>query len=195
MSKAPAKQEAAAEGEAPPKKSKKLIIILAIVILLAAGGGGAAFFLMKKKHADNEEEGGGDPHAEKAKEKEKEPPKVNFDPTKPPIFVKLDPFTVNLQPENGDHYLQISIFLRVSDQKLGDQLKLYMPELRHRINLLLAGKKPSELGNPEGRELCAEEIKLEANDVLGFPPPKKKRRRPEDDGPIIAVLFDSLIIQ
>ena len=85
--------------------------------------------------------------------------------------------------------------LRISDAKLGETLKLYMPELRHRVNLILSSKRPSDLTNIEGREQLAEEFKIEANDILRYPPPKKKRRRPEDDGPIIAVLFNSLIIQ
>lgn len=194
MSKAPAKAEAA-EGEEAPKKSKKMLVIILVVVLLLVAGGGAAFFLLKKKQHKEGEEGGEDGH-EKVEEHAKEPPKVHFDPTKPPIFIPVDPFTVNLQAENGaDHYLQVNMVLRISDAKLGETLKLYMPELRHRVNLILSSKRPSDLTNIEGREQLAEEVKIEANDILGYPPPKKKRRRPEDDGPIIAVLFNSLIIQ
>ncbi len=47
-------------------------------------------------------------------------------------------------------------------------------------------------------EAMGEEIKEEANDVLGYAPnPKKKgkRNRPEDDGPVLAVLFNQFIVQ
>ena len=50
----------------------------------------------------------------------------------------------------------------------------------------------------KGREVLAEEIKEEANDVLGYAPnPKKKnkRNRPEDDGPVLAVLFNQFMVQ
>ncbi|HMV61928.1 MAG TPA: flagellar basal body-associated FliL family protein [Zoogloea sp.] len=189
MSKAPAKAEAA-EGEAPAKGGgkKKLIIIVAVVLILAIAGGAAFFLLGKKKHAEGEEEEEPAHH---------EPPKVKVDPSKPPVFVQLDQFTVNLAPEEGEHFLQATMVLRVADAKVGDSLKAYMPELKHRILMLLSSKRPSELANAEGREELADEVKDEANDVLGYAPnPKKKaKRRPEDDGPVLAVLFNQFIVQ
>ncbi|NML24888.1 flagellar basal body-associated FliL family protein [Zoogloea dura] len=190
MSKAPAKAEAA-EGEVPAKGGKKkLIIIIAAVLVLAIAAGAAFMLLGKKKHAEGE-----DGEEEPAHH---EPPKVKVDPSKPPIFVQLDQFTVNLAPEEGEHFLQATMVLRVADAKVGDSLKLYMPELKHRIIMLLSSKKPSDLVPAEGREELADEIKEEANDVLGYAPsPKKKgkRNRPEDDGPVLSVLFNQFIVQ
>ena len=60
------------------------------------------------------------------------------------------------------------------------------------------GIRPYNLATSEGREELADEIKEEANDVLGYAPnPKKKnkRSRPEDDGPVLAVLFNQFIVQ
>ena len=190
MSKAPAKAEAA-EGEAPAKGGKKkLIIIIVAVLVLAIAGAGAFMMMGKKKHAEGE-----DAEEEAVSH---EPPKVKVDPSKPPIFVQLEQFTVNLAPEEGEHFLQSTMVLRVADAKVGDSLKLYMPELKHRIIMLLSSKKPSDLVSSEGREELADEIKEEANDVLGYAPnPKKKnkRNRPEDDGPVLAVLFNQFIVQ
>ncbi|MDD3328125.1 MAG: flagellar basal body-associated FliL family protein [Zoogloea sp.] len=189
MSKAPAKAEAA-EGEVPAKGGKKKLIIIIVAVLILAIAGGGAFMLMgKKKHADGEE-------AEE--EVSHEPPKIKVDPSKPPVFVQLEQFTVNLSPDEGEHFLQSTMVLRVADAKVGDSLKLYMPELKHRIIMLLSSKKPSELATADGREELADEIKEEANDVLGYAPnPKKKnkRNRPEDDGPVLAVLFNQFIVQ
>ena len=190
MSKAPAKAEGA-EGEAPAKGGKKkMIIIIVAVLVLAIAGAGAFMMMGKKKHAEGED----------AEEKpaSHEPPKVKVDPSKPPVFVQLEQFTVNLAPEDGEHFLQSTMVLRVADAKVGDSLKLYMPELKHRIIMLLSSKKPSDLVSSEGREELADEIKEEANDVLGYAPnPKKKnkRNRPEDDGPVLAVLFNQFIVQ
>ena len=191
MSKAPAKAEAA-EGEAPAKGGKKKLIIIIVAVLILAIAGGAAFMLMgKKKHAADGEDAEEEPAHH-------EPPKVKVDPSKPPVFVQLEQFTVNLSPDEGEHFLQSTMVLRVADAKVGDSLKLYMPELKHRILMMLSSKKPSELATIEGREALAEEIKEEANDVLGYAPnPKKKgkRNRPEDDGPVLAVLFNQFIVQ
>jgi flagellar protein FliL len=190
MSKAPAKPEAA-EGEAPKGGKKKLMIIIVVAVLVLAIGGGAAFFMMsKKKHAEGE-----DGEEEAAHH---EPPKVKVDPSKPPVFVPLEQFTVNLAPEEGEHFLQATMILRVADPKVGDSLKLYMPELKHRILMILSSKKPSDLTSVDGREQLADEVKEEANDILGYAPnPKKKgkRTRPEDDGPVISVLFNQFIVQ
>lgn len=189
MSKAPAKAEAA-EGEAPAKGGKKKLIIIIVVVLVLAIAGGAAFMLLgKKKHAEGEEEEEPAHH---------EPPKVKVDPSKPPVFVQLDQFTVNLAPEEGEHFLQVTMVLRVADAHVGDSLKLYMPELKHRVIMLLSSKKPSDLVAAEGREELADQVKDEANDVLGYAPnPKKKNKhtRPEDDGPVLSVLFNQFIVQ
>lgn len=189
MSKAPAKAEAA-EGEAPAKGGKKkLIVIIAAVLILAIAGGAAFMLLGKKKPADGEEG---------EEEVAHEPPKVKVDPSHPPVFVPLEQFTVNLAPEEGEHFLQATMILRVADAKIGDSLKLYMPELKHRIVMLLSSKKPSDLATTEGKEELADEVREEANDVLGYAPnPKKKnkRTRPEDDGPVLAVLFNQFIVQ
>jgi flagellar protein FliL len=188
--KAPAKPEA--EGTPPPKGGSKkvLIIIVALVVLLVAAGGGLAVMLMsKKKHAEGE--------ADAAHPAETDKPKVVLDKTKPPTFVPMEPFTVNLTPENGDHFLQAALVLKVADPKAGDELKVYMPEIRHRVNLILSSRRPSELASIEGREDLADEIMEETNDVLGYPPPPKRstRRAVEPSGPVLAVLFNTFIVQ
>jgi hypothetical protein len=104
---------AAPAGDAPPKKgSKKLIIIVAVVLLLVLGGGGAAFFMMKKKAAEEEEEGseasGG--HAKAAAHAPAAKP-AKRDPSKPPTYVPLDPFVVNLADRDHERYAQIGITL------------------------------------------------------------------------------------
>ena len=68
-------------------------------------------------------------------------------------------------------------------------------EVRNALRYVLGnGRKHAA----EGREVLVDEIKEEANDVLGYAPnPKKKnkRNRPEDDGPVLAVLFNQFIVQ
>lgn len=191
MAKAPTPP--AADGAAAPKKSKKLLIIVLVlvVVLLLAGIGLVALLLLKK--------GGGDEAATPAPapaEVIAAPPGA-VDLTKPPTFVPLDPFVVNLAAGEGDRLLQVVIALRVIDAKTGEGLKGFMPEIRHRINLILRGKLPSELGTPEGQEALAVRIAEDINEILGFPP-NRGGARPigaVPGVPIQAVLFNSIIIQ
>lgn len=192
MAKAPTPP--AADGAGAPKKSKKLLIIVLVlvVVLLLAGIGVVTLLLLKKS-------GGGDEAAAPAPapaEVIAAPPGA-VDLTKPPTFVPLDPFVVNLAAGEGDRLLQVVIALRVIDAKTGEGLKGFMPEIRHRINLILRGKLPSELGTPEGQEALAVRIAEDINEILGFPP-NRGGARPigaVPGVPIQAVLFNSIIIQ
>ncbi|MDQ8021166.1 MAG: flagellar basal body-associated FliL family protein [Moraxellaceae bacterium] len=190
---APKKEEAA--GDAPPKKSKKmLIIILLVVIVAGVVGAGAGLLLGKKqgKAAAGEEE-----HAEEVEEEHA--PQPAFDPKKPPIFVALDPFTVNLQPENAEQFLQVVITLRVTDEKIAEQIKVLMPQIRHEMLSLMSSKKPSEVTTPDGRQNLTLELTDVANEVLGWeppPPPKVKRKNYEPPtGPVVSVYFTQFIVQ
>lgn len=195
MAKEAAKKTDAASADAKPKgKGKKLLIIAVGAVLVIALGAGAALFLLGGQADDEHQEA-------KAK------------PAKAPLFVNLEPFTVNLQPENGEQYLQVGTTLKIADKEVEEKIKVYMPEMRHRILLLLSGKKPSELATPEGREALAEEIRSESNRILapaGGKVVKTAATKPigkpgsraaaeshaaADEGPVSGVLFTSFIIQ
>ena len=189
MAKAPSKPEAPA-GDAPPKKGGKMmmiIIIVVLVLLIVVAGAIGALLLLKKGGSDGE-------HAEAPPAAEYAAAPTTVDLSKPPVFAALDAFTVNLRREEGDHYLQAIIALRVADQKTADALKGFMPEIRHRINLLLSSKLPSEVQTIEGREALAVEILDQVNEALGVPLPAPGRR-PTGPTPVQSVLFNSFIIQ
>ena len=127
----------AAEAAQPAgKKKSKLLPMLAVLLVLGAAGGGAAWWFLGRAHE-------AEPKAAVAK---------------PPLFHNLDPFTVNLAEENGDHYLQVSIVFQVADEKAVDQVKTYLPVIRNRILLLLSSKHPSELSTPEGKQKLVDEL-------------------------------------
>jgi flagellar FliL protein len=174
-----------AEGEVPKKKSKLLLIIIIAVLVLAAAGAGA-FFLLKKGHGG--EEGAAEPPKVEKKHK--------AEPGKPPSFINLEAFTVNLAPETGDQYLQLVIALKVDDDHAGDTIKNFMPEIRHRILMLLASKKASDLATETGRSDLADQLKDEVNGVVGTPGGFDKHgKKREAEGPVTAVLFTSFIVQ
>lgn len=194
---ADAKKTESSEAEQPPKKSKKLlVIIIAAVVALVVIGGGAAFFLMKNKAQDVDEEGD-DPPAKVEKSK-----KAKGHDEVPPVFVKLEAFTVKLQVEQQEAYLQAVPELRVLDAHIGDKIKLYTPEIRHHLLLILSGKKASDLSTPQGVQRLANEMRVAINAILDPPQPKKKGKEPEEPGdhaapddPVQSVLFTSFIVQ
>jgi flagellar FliL protein len=144
---AAAKKDAAPVAEvAAPKSKKKLIIIVAAVALIAAGGAGWFFMKSKNSHADT-------PKAEVAKE---------------PKFIPLEAFTVNLQREEADQYLQLNITLKVIEPELEEKIKAVLPEIRSKLNLLLSSKRPSELATVVGKKRLAIDIATETNTVLGI---------------------------
>lgn len=162
------KAAAPEEVVVPPKSKKKVIIIAAAVAVLAIGGGAAWYFMGKAKHEGAE-------HAE-----------VKHAPNTPPVFAVLDPFTVNLQPENGDQYLQVALTLQTGDVKKAEELKLYMPVLRGRLLVLLSSKKASEINTAEGKKKLTADILNAVNEpyVAGGP-----------RGEVSGVFITSFVIQ
>lgn len=158
---AAAKAPVDAPVEAPKKKSKLLPIIAIVLVLLIAGGAGAWWFLGQSA-ADEEEA----PVA-----------------SKPSIFLPLDQFTVNLQPEDGQQFLQTTMTLKVHEQEVADAIKAQMPEVRSRVLFLLSSKKPSQLATLEGKNQLIEEVIQEVEATL--PPAKgkakKAKKRADDD--------------
>lgn len=155
---------------AAPASSKKKLLIIIIAALLLAGGGGAAWYFM---HDKKEAEPGKAAHKEASK-------------SGPPVFVPLEPFTVNLQPENGDQYLQIAVTLQVSNAEEMELIKLNMPKVRSRLVLLLSSKKASELNSGEGKKQLAADI------VEQLKQPFDAKGAPQE---VSDVLFTSFIIQ
>ncbi|WEF33224.1 flagellar basal body-associated protein FliL [Pseudoduganella chitinolytica] len=171
--KAEAKAEAAPAGGG---SKKKLIIIIVAVLVLAIGGGAGAFFMLKGQDASAEHEE--EPVKKKSKKKKKE--------VGPPVYVPVEPFTVNLQPEEGEQYLQLAFTLQVGDAEQSEVIKNNMPKVRSRILLLLSSKKASEINTPEGKQALSKEILEQVNQPF---------EEHGDEQEVTEVLFTSFIIQ
>jgi len=187
------KTEAPAEGEVPKKKSKLLLIIIIGVLVVVLAGGATAFLLMKKSAADEEADEDDGPPAKTAKAKKKKDAKAT-----PPVFTKLDAFVVKLQTEQQEAYVQAVPELKLLEAPIADQVKNYMPEIRHKVLLILASKKASELGTPQGMQVLANQIREAINATLNDTAPDpaaEKQDQAEEDAPVQAVFFSSLIVQ
>ena len=172
---------AAAAPAAPAKKGKgKLLIILGIVLALLAAGGAAAYVVTKKKHDAQAESADADDaevsHAKQAKKKKKKKAEGA------PVFITLDPFTVNLADTDADRLAQIAVVLEADDKKADEALKAQMPAVRNAILLLLSSKTAREILTLEGKQKLAGEIAAAANGRL-------------DEGSIEAVNFSQFIVQ
>lgn len=169
MAKPEAKAKAGAKVEAPAEtpanSKKKLFLAMAIAGALGVGVVGGYFYTHK--------DGGGEVEHKPAK-------------AEPPVFVAIEPFTVNLQPETGDQYLQISFTLQVANLAQVELIKLNMPQVRSRLLLLLSGKKPSEISTPDGKKKLSDEIIASIKQPFGASGPGQN---------ITGVYFTSFIIQ
>jgi flagellar FliL protein len=209
MSAAPAVTADAAPAAKGGKK--KLIIIIAAVLLLVLGGGGAAFFMLKKPPADAEDgaEDGG--HGKAAAHAPAPKAAVKREHGKPPVFVPLDPFTVNLADKESERYAQIGLTLEIDDAKTGEELKLYMPAIRNNILMVLSHKTAEQLLTREGKDKLAQSILYAAVRPLGYEideeeddpeaaadapvTKKKKKKKAPPVLPVVAVHFSNFIVQ
>lgn len=192
---APAKDETPAA--APPKSKKMLIIIIVLLLVIIAGGAGWFF-----SRGSSAPAAGG--HEEAAKKAE---------PAREAKFVPLgENFTVNLQREEGDQYLQAGITLKILQPELEEKIKAQMPEIRSKLLFLLSSKKPSELQTMEGKKKLIGEIIAEVDGLLGLgsapthepaasaaasaaaPASAPVAAEPKTTG-VVDVLFTSFIIQ
>lgn len=170
--------DSADEAAPAPKKKGNLLKMLLLIAfpLLLIGGGAAWYFIGKAEPAEEKPVAGKAAPAKAAKST----------PSKPPTFVPLEPFTVNLQMEDSAQYLQVGLTLKTADPAYTEAIKLNMPDIRNRILLLLSSKKASQISTLEGKQALATEIMGETAQALGTSVPS---------GGITSVLFTSFVIQ
>ncbi|UVW30428.1 flagellar basal body-associated protein FliL [Massilia sp. H6] len=159
----------------PAGSKKKLVMIVVAAVLLLGGGGAAGWYFLSAG-----DEPGTQESAKDAKKKKKK------DSGAKPEYVPVEAFTVNLQPENGEQYLQVQFTLQVDGAEQGTLIKDNMAIVRNRVLLLLSGKKASEISSVAGKQQLAAEIQA----IIREPFQKEG-----DEQEVTDVLFTSFIIQ
>lgn len=147
------------------KVKRILIIAVTAAVLLGAGAGGAYFYFHKQ---------GGVAEAPKPA------------PILPPVFYPLDSLTVNLQTDDGMHYLRVGLTLKLPDEKAKADIEERMPEIRSRIIELLSGKRPEDLTGVEGKRALAKEILMVVQSTGNKSP---------HPAPVEEVLFTEFVVQ
>lgn len=120
--------------------SKLLMLVLFLAILALASAGMALYVLMGARSSE----------AAVVATPEAPPP---------PIFVRIEPFTVNLPEDNyGPRLLYTGLSLKVADEHSRQTLVEHMPQVRSRLLMLFPGRKAAELTAPGGKESLLAEM-------------------------------------
>ncbi|ACY84983.1 flagellar basal body-associated protein FliL [Edwardsiella piscicida] len=133
------------------KRRKWVLILLVLFAALAAGGGyfGWHYYQQTQQHT------------------------VKQAPIPLPVFMALDPFTVNLlsNGDDSDRVLYVGITLRLPDEGTRKRLNDYLPEVRSRLLMLLSRQQAATLASEQGKKALMDEIKstLRAPVVSGQP--------------------------
>ncbi|QNK68899.1 flagellar basal body-associated protein FliL [Variovorax sp. PAMC26660] len=156
-------------GSSAPRRSSKLLIGLVIAVGIAAACAAAYVFVPRLMGAVAT------------------PTETAKAPTpEKPIFVMLDPLTVNLQSEGRSRFLQIGMALKVRDEAAKAQIVEFMPELRSRLLVLLSNRPPESLVTSDDKAKLAEEIRKALNAPLASGMPELG---------IFSVSFSTFVVQ
>ena len=82
-----------------------------------------------------------------------------------PIY-EMDTFIVNLADPGGKRYLRITIALEVTSEKVVEELKKRLPQVKHQILMILPSKKVEDIQSVEGKNIAMNEIMTQLNALL-----------------------------
>lgn len=86
------------------------------------------------------------------------PPEEPPEPQEP-VFLEIEPFTVNLQDSGrGGRLLYVGLTLKLGDEESRSFLEGHRPQLRSRLLMLLSGKEVETVRTPNGKERLKGEI-------------------------------------
>ena len=127
------------ESSAAPRGiGGRLALICVCIVIAVASAAGAYFYLGSRSQ-----------------------PKEHQVEQKTPIFVNLEPLTLNLRKaseNDDDRLLQLTITVQVGEKEHEELLKLYMPQVRNRMLLLLSSKSAAQIGDDEGKRQLMKDI-------------------------------------
>jgi flagellar FliL protein len=150
--------------QAAPKKSGKTLVIGLAVLLLAAAASAGTYLYMGSKG----------------------PAQAKVEVPKDPIFVPLEPFTVNLPPGSPSRFLHVAVTIKVDDAVTEARLKQYLPEVRSRVLAVLGEQKGDNLLSNDEKKRMASELQLTLTQpfIENLPPQN-----------IASVMFTTFVLQ
>jgi flagellar FliL protein len=174
------------EAGGATKSRKKLIIIVAAALLLLGGGGAAAYLFLFGKHGTAEHGNAKEVAADEGGAK-----------GKPPVYLSLEPFVVNVSGETVERYLQVGVDVKLSSPEIMDSVKQRLPEIRNAILLILSSKRVEDLNTLEGKNVLRDEMRDAVNRAIGKykPAPEGADRKTKPRTGALDVLLTSFVIQ
>jgi len=147
MANAPATSAPGAENGVPARRRHKTILAILVAAPLLLGIGGAAGWYISSSGAG----AAGTPVPNKPKA---------------PVFMGLDTFTVNLQPDPRSQFLQVNITLNLETKAVEEVIRQYMPEVRNRVLLMLSSRRARDIASAEGKQQLATAVADSLNLLL-----------------------------
>ncbi len=99
------------------------------------------------------------------------------------LYAKIGTFTTNLQ--NISEFLQIDISVKMTAPSVLENIKMYLPNVKHELILLLSSQDSKELSSVAGKKRLMELTKAAVNKAIKLDP---------KDG-VSDILFESFVIQ
>lgn len=99
------------------------------------------------------------------------------------LYAKIGTFTTNLQ--NISEFLQIDISVKMTAPAVLENIKMYLPFIKHELILLLSSQDSKELATVIGKQKLMELTKVAVNKAI---------KLDEKDG-VSDILFESFVIQ
>lgn len=152
------------EKGSAPKSGKLRIVLFSLLALGLAGAAGGTYVYLGNKPGT----------AEAAVKVEA------------PIFVALEPFTVNLQPSGRSRFLHVAMTLKLTDPQSQTQIIQYLPEVRSRVLTTLSNREADTLAKPEDKARLSAEILSTLNLPFAANLPKQK---------VASVMFTTFMLQ
>lgn len=147
-----------------PRSRKLLVLLIVLVTLVVLAAAGAAFYLASQR---------------------KEAAPAATAPVDP-IFIALEPMTVNLQPNGRSRFLHVAVTLKVPDVKSQALVIQYLPEVRSRLLTALSNRAAESLVTSEERAQLAADIMTALNQPFVTNLPSLK---------ISSVMFTTFMLQ
>lgn len=145
-----ADKEVDAVEEAGPNK-KKLILLIVVALVLIGGAAGGTLMLL-----------GGGNEAEEPQEAIVEEV-VKSDP----FYIDLKPpFTVNLDPDDTVHFLQVSMQVLTFNADVAADIEKHKPLIRNDLVVLFGNQKSVDLRTPEGKENLQKDARVVVQSVV-----------------------------
>lgn len=121
--------------------SRKLIWIMVVLVVLSISAAGISAYLAWQARTESAAED------EVAVER------------RSPIFVEIDPFTINMETSKGaSRLLYIGMTFKVGNEETREIINDHMPQVRSRLLMQLSGEQVDELTSTEGKTQLAAKL-------------------------------------